>query len=700
MDEEKITKAAAEKATEARPSRPHTKKRAEKGAEPDKPAAPRQNASHTAGRKSSTPKPKTQQTEKKTGQETAKTKQPTGQAKRSRRRPKKAAPAQQPKPQEPQTAPAQPEQPETPEAPNTAELAAVAQPAEPAALPEAAEPTEPKKENGKPQPPEQTKQPEKQSSPEPEKTEEAAEPKTAEKAPAKPAEPKQNTPEKESAAPEPEQQNPDAVPAEQEPDEPELSPEERAAAERRRMEITRTVQVSIEQSEAAADDDETEDEEDAPETVGSRAGRAVKLLAGWLLLVILVSGMIAVGGVYWLYKKATPDMIPAITVTAAGQQLEPMTYHWQVPVAGNYLKRTYSETLSTEPSTLETAVNGGNISLRVTPADCTTEVTVKDEEKQEVFKGSAQEFSTYRFTDPGSYTVKLVVSDGEGYQSEPAVSGHQTYEFAFDVVIKATVRLNLQSTVPGNVVSVRVSSQQTDQKPELTTTLPSTGFRASASGDGWVAYLPVPLDTEPGTYDIKVMVDGEVQELSLNITQNTASFRDYTSRSRLVKPYVGADDTPQEVLDLLNTAEDTIYWASTGFASPFSDSVEITLPYGMTEYVNRTATERKNNTGTGRTSINTVLSGRCDLVAPAGGKVLLAQKLSGVGNTLVIEHGAGVKTIYYGLRKLTVEEGTVVQQGDALGTTDTATVVEVRVGEVPVEPLRILRGQCDAFRTY
>ena len=71
-----------------------------------------------------------------------------------------------------------------------------------------------------------------------------------------------------------------------------------------------------------------------------------------------------------------------------------------------------------------------------------------------------------------------------------------------------------------------------------------------------------------------------------------------------------------------------------------------------------------------------------------------------VGNSLVIEHGAGVKTIYYGLRRLTVEKGAIVAQGDALGTTDKATVVEVRVGKTPVEPLRILRGQCDALRSY
>lgn len=668
MDEEKVTQTAAEQAQQPKPKNRGGQRTQGKAAQSTgQGKAAKTHANNTAHRKNSAPKPKSEN--QKTGQ--PKTEQPkaepkeqakqtgaaaqggqaepkpkaprSGQANGKRRR-KKAAPKPEAKPQQ-QTAP-QPEVPEQPESPQKPEQAAVAEPAEAAAAPEM-----------------------------PEK---AAQEPTAAQPPQAPEQPE---------------------PPEAEDEEPELTPEQRVAAERRKAEITRTVQVSIEQIEDA-EEERAEEEADVPEPTGSKVGRAVRLLIGWLLLVVLLAGMIAAGGVYWLYKKATPDMIPAVTVTVAGQQLDPMAYHWQVPVAGNYLKRTYAETLSTSPTALESDFGGGTMTMRVTPADCSTEVTVKDENKQEVFSGSAQEFTAYRFTTPGSYTAKLVVSSGEGYQSEPAVSGHQTYEFTFDVTIKANVRLNTQAAAPGGVVAVKVTGQQTDTKPSLTADLPDTGFRASTTGDGWVAYLAVPLDTEAGSYTIKVTVDGEVQELTLNVSKSAASFRDYTSKSKLVTPYVGADDTPQEVLDLLDTASDTIYWADTGFASPFSDKVEITLPYGLTEYVNRTQTERKNNTGTGRTSINVVLSGRCDLIAPAGGKVLLAEKLPNVGNTLVIEHGAGVKTIYYGLRKLMVEKGAIVAQGDALGTTDKATVVEVRVGETPVEPLRILRGQCDALRSY
>ena len=687
MDEEKVTQTAMEPAQQPKPKArggQRTQGKTASGTGRGRMAKPHASNSNTAHRKTGTQKQKSEPQNTKSPQEpktraeqaeqteaaapeqvAAKPKAPrSGQAGGKRRR-KKATPKPEAKPQ--QYVEPRPEPPEAPEKPQTPEPAAVAEPAEAAAAPE---------------------MPEKPQTPEPAAVAEPAEAAAAPEMPEKAVqEPKAAQLPQATETPEPED------------DEPELTPEQRAAAERRKAEITRTVQVSIEQIEDA-EAEQAEKEADTPESTDSKVGRAVRLLIGWLLLVVLLAGMIAAGGIYWLYKKATPDMIPAVTVTVAGQQLDPVAYHWQVPVAGNHLKRTYAETLSSTPTALESDFGGGTMTLRVTPADCSAEVTVKDENKQEVFSGSAQEFAAYRFTTPGSYTAKLVVSSGEGYQSEPTVSGHQTYEFTFDVTIKATVRLNTQAVTPGGVVAVKVTGQQTDTKPSLTAELPDTGFRASATGDGWVAYLAVPPETEPGSYTIKVTVDGEVQELTLNVSKSAASFRDYTSKSRLVTPYVGADDTPQEVLDLLDTASDTIYWADTGFASPFSDKVEVTLPYGLTEYVNRTQTERKNNTGTGRTSINVVLSGRCDLIAPAGGKVLLAEKLPNVGNTLVIEHGAGVKTIYYGLRRLTVEKGAIVAQGDALGTTDKATVVEVRVGKTPVEPLRILRGQCDALRSY
>ena len=40
----------------------------------------------------------------------------------------------------------------------------------------------------------------------------------------------------------------------------------------------------------------------------------------------------------------------------------------------------------------------------------------------------------------------------------------------------------------------------------------------------------------------------------------------------------------------------------------------------------------------------------------------------------------------------------VVKQGDDIGTTVSSTIVEVRIGDVAVEPLSVLRGECGALQ--
>ena len=74
--------------------------------------------------------------------------------------------------------------------------------------------------------------------------------------------------------------------------------------------------------------------------------------------------------------------------------------------------------------------------------------------------------------------------------------------------------------------------------------------------------------------------------------------------------------------------------------------------------------------------------------------MLLAEDLGGTaGNTLVIEHGGGVKSIFYNLRALQVDAGDTVGIGEQIATTNAVTIGEVRIGEVPVDPLPIWRGR-------
>ncbi|MBA3532526.1 MAG: M23 family metallopeptidase, partial [Ardenticatenales bacterium] len=81
------------------------------------------------------------------------------------------------------------------------------------------------------------------------------------------------------------------------------------------------------------------------------------------------------------------------------------------------------------------------------------------------------------------------------------------------------------------------------------------------------------------------------------------------------------------------------------------------------------------------------------IYAPAVGTVVMAEPLFVRGNAIILDHGAGVYTLYFHLAQIDVAPGQQVAQGEQIalmGTTGLSTGShlhwEVRVGEVFVDP--------------
>ena len=82
-----------------------------------------------------------------------------------------------------------------------------------------------------------------------------------------------------------------------------------------------------------------------------------------------------------------------------------------------------------------------------------------------------------------------------------------------------------------------------------------------------------------------------------------------------------------------------------------------------------------------------------EIVAPASGKVMLAENRIATGWTVIIEHLPGLYTMYYHMSGLKVKEGQTVQQGDLLGPSGATGFAtgphlhwEVRLNSVIVNP--------------
>ena len=483
--------------------------------------------------------------------------------------------------------------------------------------------------------------------------------------------------------------------------------------EKRLLDMTRTVQLSVEQitanmdipaeedTDTSSDDDAAED--DTPATMGDVVRSGVTGMARWLLLVVVFVLVVAGIGVAYLYRSATPDMLPSIRVTFAEQTLEPSAYKWHVPVIGNWFKRTYAETYSSVPAVLENPISTLSPDITISSTNYATQLTVTDADKETVFEGTLSEFSGYCFDETGTYTAKLVASvTGSRAAGAADITGSETWLFTFDIAIEPSVYLSENTIEQGGVAAIRVTGSYEDDAPTLTTTLKNQGFIQSSNG--WVCYLPIPWNAALGTETIDVQVGRYSTTLYLKVTDGEFSYKDYSSQSQRATPYIGQDDAPAKVSKLFTAAPTGISWADAGFVQPFLNRLNTTLTFGATEYVGRRYSERSTNTGAGgRTSTNVILSTtRGELViAPASGKIDLAEDLGGdYGITLVIDHGAGVRTIFYGLSDVDIKAGQQVKQGQTLATCGKTTVVEMRIGTVPIDPIAVWRGQCNGLKYY
>lgn len=502
----------------------------------------------------------------------------------------------------------------------------------------------------------------------------------------------------------------------------EPSDEEKARA----ATISRTAQLSIAQIMAGLDENPAPPAEDAPpqpepavpapdsgddepddepeDTISQKLGRGAFGMVKWLLLVVLFVLIIAGGGVAWLYRSATPDMLPEISVTFDGQALTPSAYSWHVPVVGNWFKRTYAETISSAPLELETPVSGASPDIVISPSSYISQLTITNAANESVYDGTATGFRSYRFTENGTYDARLVLkADSSAADGSSGVTGTETWQFRFTVSIKPSIQLCTDTVQQGSVAAVRVGTTLGTEAPTIKTSLKNVGFvRAS---NGWICYLPIPWNEQTGSVDLTVTADGYTETLTLSVRAASYAYKDYSRTSQMVSPYIGEDDAPAAVSKLFSVVDDDIQWSVGGFVQPFLDSFDTTLSYGMTEYAGRAYSERSTNYGYGgRTSTNVVIAPknrRDSMIAPASGRVLLAEDLGDVyGGTIVIEHGAGLKSIFYGLSSLDVKTGDLVKQGQLLGASGKTVVAEMRLGTVPIDPLLVWRSQCEGLKNY
>ncbi|MGQ7276959.1 M23 family metallopeptidase [Brevibacillus thermoruber] len=206
-------------------------------------------------------------------------------------------------------------------------------------------------------------------------------------------------------------------------------------------------------------------------------------------------------------------------------------------------------------------------------------------------------------------------------------------------------------THPGDAVLIRSSRVQS------VTVLGKT-YRLIPSHGAYVRFIPIPFDAKPGTYAV---LSADKQRLaSLTIAPKTFAVDKLTVSKQLNQMRQNTeriDADQKKIIAARSRSAQTPYFTDT-FLMPAQG--RLTTPFGYQRVVNGKAANRHaaidiaNKTGT-------------PIAASNNGKVVLAESLYLTGNTIIIDHGLNVFSIYAHLSRLDVKTGDMVKRGQIIG---------------------------------
>ncbi len=258
-------------------------------------------------------------------------------------------------------------------------------------------------------------------------------------------------------------------------------------------------------------------------------------------------------------------------------------------------------------------------------------------------------------------------------------------------VTQAETNVSLSPTVPqpGDAVFVTLN---TDQPVSI------------ASFDGKPAYsytyknktrlvFAVPYNQTPGNYVLKfTLANGQTQE-------EVVTVKKIVFKKIVLGIPEKLDLTPKKLKEKLATNKTDL----TSTFTSSSETVFFTNAFGLPLYKNRVTNFYGTVHQTGNSLINHF---GIDLGSPEGkpvaamndGRVVKAYVDTVNGNSIIIDHGGYLFTMYLHLQKMNVQAGETVKQGQIIGTvgqTGYATGphlhLSIKVGDTSVDPLHFVR---------
>lgn len=398
-----------------------------------------------------------------------------------------------------------------------------------------------------------------------------------------------------------------------------------------------------------------------------------------------------------LYRAAD---VPALYVS--GQpSLIPVAAQWKYKnTSGNFMDNSPAVTQDAQTLSLE-----GGLELMFSLAPDNFNVKVTDVATGEVkFNDQYENISALSIDKSTTLAVEITAKWYEDKSRD--YYGELNYVFTADIAAPASFYLGEKEIQTGEFTVISATNVTDPSKISFTST-PDIGYTPTFFLDDGlaVALIPIRCELGAGDYTFTVKYGGVTDELTLKVTQRNVRLFNYDVTAAILnstRTEKTIADFKAATAEAASTASSTQLWEGL-FAQPVQkkgayDGV-ITTGFGHQRKI------LANGEVYIHEGVDYITSSGASVFAANNGQVLFAGYTELGGNTVVIEHGYGLKSWYSHLSEIKVAVGDTVAKGDVVGiagstgfTKQTGVHAGATVFDVPVSPYPYQDAEKEADR--
>ncbi len=315
---------------------------------------------------------------------------------------------------------------------------------------------------------------------------------------------------------------------------------------------------------------------------------------------------------------------------------------------------------------------------------------------QTVFEGPVSQLGGFVPEERGPYRF-TVTSEAETDEG----SGVFTHEFLIEYDAQPVFTLSSDTVLQGDTLVVRGQNITTDVTASVEYDfLPYI----KRTGTACVGYIPVNHVREPGEYTVTLSCGGQDYPLTFTVEERDFEVQHLTISATTASDTYYSSDANAEyarvMYPLFDSVDPEMYWGGERFIEPVG-GYTITTTYGVKRYINDSTSPTRH------AGMDMACPEGTPVAAPAGGKILFSGFLKLSGNTVVIEHGMGLHTVFMHMVSLDCEEGDIVAQGDVVGyvgstgfSTGPHLHFQLMVGGQSISPHAALDGTSGIYEIF